>query len=54
MLERGKIGTESRNEYEEGAPKFIISEMLKTSSIEGKLNQEELAIKAETIKKLDL
>ncbi|MFO7671204.1 MAG: hypothetical protein R6W31_16215 [Bacteroidales bacterium] len=27
--EHGKIGTDSRNEYEEGAQMFIISEMLK-------------------------
>ena len=27
--EHGKIGTESRNEYEEGAQMFIVSEMLK-------------------------
>jgi HTH-type transcriptional regulator / antitoxin HipB len=27
-LEHGKIGTESRNKYEEGAQMFIISEML--------------------------
>ena len=27
--EHGKIGTESRNEYEEGAQMFIVGEMLK-------------------------
>jgi hypothetical protein len=30
-LEHGKIGTESRIKYEEGAQMFIISEMLKTA-----------------------
>lgn len=28
-LEHGKIGSESRNKYEEGALMFIIAEMLK-------------------------
>ena len=28
-FEHGKIGTESRNKYEEGAQMFIVSEMLK-------------------------
>ena len=28
-LEHGKIGTESRNKYEEGVQMFIVSEMLK-------------------------
>ncbi|MGB0880978.1 MAG: hypothetical protein ACPGTO_10465 [Polaribacter sp.] len=28
-VEHGKIGTESRNKYEENAQMFIISEMLK-------------------------
>ncbi len=28
-VEHGKVGTESRNKYEEGAQMFIISEMLK-------------------------
>ena len=30
-LEHGKIGTENRNKYEEGAQMFIVSEMLKTA-----------------------
>ena len=49
-LEHGKIGTENRNKYEEGAQMFIISEMLKTACKEAKLTQEELADKAGTKK----
>jgi DNA-binding XRE family transcriptional regulator len=49
-LEHGKIGTESRNKYEEGAQMFIISEMLKTARKEANLTQEELADKAGTKK----
>ena len=49
-LEYGKIGTESRNKYEEGAQMFIISEMLKTARKEAKLTQEQLAERAGTKK----
>lgn len=49
-LEHGKIGTESRNKYEENAQMFIISEMLKTARKEAKLTQEQLAEKAGTKK----
>ena len=49
-LEHGKIGTESRNKYEEGAQMFIISEMLKEARKEAKLTQEQLANKAGTKK----
>ncbi len=35
--EHGKIGTESRNIYEEKAHKFIVSEMLKEALREAKL-----------------
>lgn len=49
-LEHGKIGTESRNRYEEGAQMFIVSEMLKTARKEAKLTQEQLAEKAGTKK----
>ncbi len=31
-VEHGKIGTKSRNTYEENAQKFIISEMVKEAS----------------------
>lgn len=40
--EHGKIGTESRNTYEENSQMFIISEMLKDARKEAKLTQEQL------------
>lgn len=49
-LEHGKIGTESRNKYEEGAQMFIVSEMLKSARKEAKMTQEQLAQKAGTKK----
>lgn len=49
-LEHGKIGTETRNKYEEGAQMFIVSEMLKTARKEAKMTQEQLAQKAGTKK----
>ncbi|WP_339866043.1 helix-turn-helix transcriptional regulator [uncultured Algoriphagus sp.] len=49
-LEHGKIGTESRNQYEEGAQMFIVSEMLKSARKEANLTQEQLAEKAGTKK----
>lgn len=49
-VEHGKIGTEKRNEYEQNAQMFIISEMLKEARKEAKLTQEELAIKSGTKK----
>lgn len=49
-LEHGKIGTESRNQYEENAQMFIVSEMLKTARKEANLTQEQLAVKAVTKK----
>jgi len=49
-LEHGKIGSESRNKYEEGAQMFIVSEMLKTARKEAQLTQEQLAEKAGTKK----
>lgn len=45
-----KIGTESRNKYEEGAQMFIVSEMLKTARKEENMTQEQLAEKAGTKK----
>lgn len=48
--EHGKIGTESRNEYEEKAQMFIISEMLKEARREAKLTQQQLAEKTGTKK----
>lgn len=49
-LEHGKIGTETRNKYEEGAQMFIISEMLKSARKEANLTQEQLADRAGTKK----
>lgn len=48
--EHGKIGSESRNSYEENAQMFIISEMLKEARKEAKMTQEQLAEKAGTKK----
>jgi DNA-binding XRE family transcriptional regulator len=48
--EHGKIGSESRNEYEERAQMFIVSEMLKEARKEAKLTQAQLAEKAGTKK----
>lgn len=48
--EHGKIGSDSRNEYEERAQMFIISEMLKEARREANLTQEQLADKAGTKK----
>ena len=44
-VEHGKIGTESRNSYEEKSQMFIISEMLKDARKEAKITQEQLAEK---------
>jgi DNA-binding XRE family transcriptional regulator len=49
-LEHGTLGTESRNQYEEHAQMFIISEMLKEARKEAKMTQEQLALKAGTKK----
>jgi len=49
-VEHGKIGTETRNKYEEGAQMFIVSEMLKQARKEAKLTQEQLSEKARTKK----
>lgn len=49
-LEHGKIGTESRSVYEEGAQMFIVSEMLKAARKEANMTQEQLANKANTKK----
>ena len=52
LIEReyGKIGTESRNEYEKRAQMFIVSEMLKEARKEANLTQEQLAKKTGTKK----
>lgn len=48
--EHGKIGSESRNAYDEKAQMFIVSEMLKEARSQAKLTQEQLAEKAGTKK----
>ena len=48
--EHGKIGTDSRNEYEERAQMFIVSEMLKEARKDAKMTQQQLAEKADTKK----
>lgn len=52
LIEReyGKIGSDSRNAYEEKAQMFIVSEMLKEARKDAKLTQEQLAEKAGTKK----
>jgi DNA-binding XRE family transcriptional regulator len=49
-VEHGKIGTETRNKYEENAQMFIISEMLKAARKEARMTQEQLAEKTGTKK----
>ena len=49
-VEHGKIGTKSRNSYEENAQMFIIAEMLKDARKEAKMTQEQLAEKTGTKK----
>lgn len=48
--EHGRIGTDTRNDYEEKAQMFIVSEMLREARKKANLTQEELAIKAGTKK----
>lgn len=49
-MEHGKVGSPSRNAYEEQSQMFIISEMLKAARKEANLTQEELAALAGTKK----
>ena len=49
-VEHGKVGTKKRNEFDEKAQMFIISEMLKEARKEAKLTQEQLADKTGTKK----
>ncbi len=44
--EHGKVGADSRNESEERAQMFIISEMLKEAGKDAKMTQQQLAEKA--------
>ena len=48
--EYGKIGTDARNEYEERAQMFIVSEMLKEARKNANMTQQELAERAGTKK----
>jgi len=49
-IKYGKIGTEKRDEFEEKAQYFFISEMLKEARKEAKMTQEQLAEKVGTKK----
>ena len=49
-LEHGKIGTESRNDYDERTQMFIVSEMLKEARRQANITQEELARRSGTKK----
>ncbi|MFZ4414105.1 MAG: helix-turn-helix domain-containing protein [Bacteroidales bacterium] len=49
-IKYGKIGDEKRDEFEEKAQYFVISEMLKEARKEAKMTQEQLADKLGTKK----
>lgn len=49
-VEHGKIGSKSRNQFEENAQMFIISQMLKEARKEANMTQEQLAEKTGTKK----
>jgi DNA-binding XRE family transcriptional regulator len=49
-IKYGKIGTEKRDEFEEKAQYFVISEMLKEARKEANMTQEQLAEKVGTKK----
>lgn len=49
-VQYGKVGTKGRDEIEEKAQYFVISEMLKVARKEAKLTQEQLADKVGTKK----
>ena len=49
-IKYGKIGTEKRDDFEERAQYFVISEMLKEARKEAKMTQEQLAEKVGTKK----
>ncbi len=49
-IKYGKIGTERRNEFEEKAQYYVISEMLKEARKEANMTQEQLAEKVGTKK----
>ncbi len=49
-IKYGKIGTEKRDDFEERAQYYVISEMLKEARKEAKMTQEQLAQKVGTKK----
>lgn len=49
-IKYGNIGTEKRDDFEEKAQYFVISEMLKEARREAKMTQEQLAVKVGTKK----
>ncbi len=49
-IKYGKIGTEKRDDFEERAQYFVISELLKEARKEAKMTQEQLAEKVGTKK----
>ena len=49
-IKYGKIGSENRDNFEEKAQYFVISEMLKEARKEAKMTQEQLAEKVGTKK----
>ena len=49
-IKYGKIGTEKRDDFEEKAQYFVISEMLKDARKEANMTQEQLAKKVGTKK----
>lgn len=49
-IEYGEIGTEKRDNFDEKAQYFVISEMLKEARLEANMTQEQLADKVGTKK----
>jgi DNA-binding XRE family transcriptional regulator len=49
-IQYGKVGTNARDEFEENAQYFVISELLKEARREANMTQEELANKVGTKK----
>ena len=49
-IKYGEIGTKNRDEFEEKAQYFVISEMLREARKEAKMTQEQLAVKVGTKK----
>jgi DNA-binding XRE family transcriptional regulator len=49
-IKYGKVGSEKRDEFEEKAQYFVISEVLKAARLEANMTQEQLAQKVGTKK----